>query len=72
MHFVGRLAHGDLGHSLRQSLTVREIIGQALPVTASLVIGGTILWLLIAFPVGILSALTPALLARPRPDGRRC
>lgn len=59
VHFVGRLAHGDFGHSLRQSLTVREIIGQALPVTASLVIGGTILWLLIAFPVGILSALYP-------------
>lgn len=59
VHFVGRLAHGDFGHSLRQSLTVRQILGQSIPVTASLVIGGTILWLLIAFPIGILSALYP-------------
>lgn len=59
VHFVGRLLHGDLGHSLRQSLTVRQIIGSALPVTASLVIGGTVIWLLLAFPIGILSALRP-------------
>ena len=58
--FVGRVVrHGDLGTSLRQPLAVREIIGQALPVTASLVIGGTVVWLLLAFPIGILSALRP-------------
>ncbi len=51
--------HGDLGRSLRQPLSVRYIIARALPVTASLVIGGTVLWLLIAFPIGILSALRP-------------
>jgi peptide/nickel transport system permease protein len=58
-HFVGRLAHGDLGHSFRETLTVREILGRAIPVTASLVIGGTIVWLLLALPIGILSALRP-------------
>ena len=58
--FVGRVVrHGDLGRSLRQPLTVREIIGHALPVTATLVIGGTAFWLLLAFPIGMLSALRP-------------
>ena len=32
---------------------------QAAPVTASLVFGGAVLWLLISIPVGILSALRP-------------
>ena len=36
-----------------------EIIKDAAPVTASLVFGGAILWMLIAVPIGILSALRP-------------
>lgn len=60
VHFVRRVArHGDLGRSLRQPLSVRQIIGRALPVTASLVIGGTIVWILLAFSIGMLSALRP-------------
>jgi peptide/nickel transport system permease protein len=51
--------HGDFGRSLRQPLGVREILTSALPVTASLVIGGTIMFLLLAFPIGLLSALRP-------------
>ena len=35
------------------------MIGRAAPVTSSLVFGGAIVWLLIAFPIGILSALRP-------------
>ena len=31
----------------------------AAPVTASLVLGGAVLWMLIALPIGILSALRP-------------
>ena len=58
--FVSRLVvHGDLGTSLRQPLEVRGIIADALPVTASLVVGGTVFWLLLAFPIGVLSALRP-------------
>jgi peptide/nickel transport system permease protein len=53
------LIHGDFGYSLRQPLYVSEIITRSLPVTLSLVIGGTILWLLIAFPIGIFTALRP-------------
>jgi peptide/nickel transport system permease protein len=51
--------HGDFGRSMRQPLTVRQILTDALPVTASLVIGGTILFLVLAFPIGLLSALRP-------------
>jgi peptide/nickel transport system permease protein len=51
--------HGDLGRSIRTGAPVRDAIVHALPVTASLVFGGLIFWLLIAFPIGILSALRP-------------
>ena len=51
--------HGDLGRSVRSEVPVRDSIARALPVTASLVIGGMIMWFLIAFPIGILSALHP-------------
>jgi peptide/nickel transport system permease protein len=51
--------HGDFGQSMRQPISVREILTTALPVTASLVIGGTIMFLLLAFPIGLLSALRP-------------
>jgi peptide/nickel transport system permease protein len=58
--FLGRIVlHGDLGDSLRSEKPVTTVIGSTLPVTASLVIGGAIFWLLIAFPIGLLSALRP-------------
>ena len=58
MTFLDHVArHGDLGSSTRQPLTVRAILTSALPVTLSLIVGGTLLWLLIAFPIGLLSAL---------------
>src|SRR6185503_2994568 len=40
-------------------LSVNEIVKDAAPVTASLVFGGAVLWMLIALPVGVLSALRP-------------
>lgn len=57
--FLNHLAHGDFGESVRYNISVRDQIQSALPVTLSLIIGGTIVWLLIAFPIGILSALYP-------------
>jgi peptide/nickel transport system permease protein len=53
------LLHGDFGYSIRQPLYVSDIIVRSLPVTLSLIIGGTIIWLLIAFPIGIFTALRP-------------
>jgi peptide/nickel transport system permease protein len=51
--------HGTLGESFVDHEPVADVLTRALPVTASLVFGGALLWLLIAIPVGILSALRP-------------
>lgn len=59
VHFLGRLAHGDLGRSWRTREDVTEIIGRAAPATASLVIGGAILWLGLALVIGVVSAMRP-------------
>jgi peptide/nickel transport system permease protein len=58
-HFVWRLVrHGSLGHSWR-GYSVGTMIKQSLPVTASLVLGGIVLVLLLAVPLGLLAALRP-------------
>ena len=57
--FVWRIVHGDLGRSFTRRQDVTEIIAQAAPVTASLILGAAVVWLLIALPIGILSAYRP-------------
>ena len=58
--FVERIVvHQNLGHSFANRQSVNSIVGAAAPVTASLIFGGVLLWMLIALPVGILSALRP-------------
>ena len=58
--FVYRFVrHGELGRSYQNRREVNEIIRKAVPVTASLVLGGAVVWLLLAFPIGVLSALRP-------------
>jgi peptide/nickel transport system permease protein len=60
LHFLRHVVlHGDLGQSTAAGIPVTDVIRQRLPVTASLLLGGLVLWLLIAFPIGILSALHP-------------
>ena len=49
----------SLGRSFATRQDVNDVIKAAAPVTASLVVGGVIIWLAIAFPIGILSALRP-------------
>jgi peptide/nickel transport system permease protein len=51
--------HHDLGKSYVNRQSVNKTVLNAAPVTASLVFGGAILWLSIALPIGILSALRP-------------
>ena len=53
------LVHQDLGRSFVNRQSVNEIVLEAAPVTASLVFGGAVLWLLVAIPTGLLSALRP-------------
>ena len=49
----------SLGRSFVNRQDVNDIIEAAAPVTASLVFGGAILWLLVSIPIGVLSALRP-------------
>ncbi|HEX5449309.1 MAG TPA: ABC transporter permease [Gaiellaceae bacterium] len=70
LRFLGRLMplslhHGlhlkspDLGQSFVNRQSVNSIVANAAPQTASLVLGGMVVWLMIAVPVGVLSALRP-------------
>jgi peptide/nickel transport system permease protein len=58
--FVKRLVvDQSLGRSFVNRRDVRTMVTEAAPVTASLVLGGAIVWMLLAIPIGILSALRP-------------
>ena len=49
--------HFDFGYSFQSGQDVREMIVQRLPATISLALGAAIVWLVIALPVGMISAL---------------
>jgi len=51
--------HADLGRSYSDREPVTTRIGRAAPVTLSLVVGGLLVWLALAIPLGLLSALRP-------------
>ena len=53
------VVHRSLGTSFVQKTPVNDIIAAAAPVTASLVFGGAVLWLIIGLTVGVFSALRP-------------
>jgi peptide/nickel transport system permease protein len=55
-HFIDNLAHFNLGKSYYLDEPVKSIIAQDLPITASVVVGGVLLWLIVGLGVGILSA----------------
>ncbi|HZC41406.1 MAG TPA: ABC transporter permease [Streptosporangiaceae bacterium] len=55
-HYLSQSAHGNLGYSFINSEPVNSIITQDLPRTASVVLGGVVLWLVVGLSVGILSA----------------
>jgi len=57
--FLVGVVHGDFGYSFQQRLPVAELLLPAAGVTASLVVGAAILWMLIAIPVGLVGALRP-------------
>src|SRR5215210_2345942 len=60
VRFIGHVVlHGDLGESTRGGGSALSAIERSLPVTASLLGGGVVLWLLLAFPIGLFSALRP-------------
>lgn len=59
LRFLGRLLHGDLGYSFINAESVNTIVRRDLPVTASLALGGAVLWLVMGVAAGTLAATRP-------------
>jgi peptide/nickel transport system permease protein len=55
--FLGGLARGDMGNSFSRQQPVARLIGERLPATIELALGAMFFALLIAFPIGIISAV---------------
>jgi len=58
-YFWGLVTRGDLGHSTFTRQPVTSMLMRGAPVTLSLVIGGLVVSLLLALPLGLASALRP-------------
>ncbi len=55
--FLADLSRGDLGNSFVRQTSVSTLIGERFPATIELALGSLIIGLLIAFPIGIISAI---------------
>ena len=59
LDFLGKAVHGDLGYDYYHQVPVTQIIGAALPITLSVVVGGAIIWIVLGVTNGVLSAIRP-------------
>jgi peptide/nickel transport system permease protein len=59
LQFVGHLVRADLGTSWRSGDDVTWLLGQAIPASGSLLLGGLLLWMVVALVVGVRSAMRP-------------
>ena len=57
VHYIGRLAHGDMGKSFRTDESVGKEIRERYPATMQLAFGAMLVALLVAFPLGMISAI---------------
>jgi peptide/nickel transport system permease protein len=64
IQFLMRLAHGDLGQSFQTQEAVTTIVARDLPVTTSLALGASVLWLVVGVGAGTIAATR----RRPRAD----
>src|SRR5579862_3642656 len=55
-HFLDNTVHFNLGQSFFTGESVNTLLSQDLPITASVVVGAVVLWLIVGLGVGILSA----------------
>jgi len=55
-HYLERLVHGDLGESFLTQEPVTDILTRDLPVTSSLALGSSVLWLVIGVTAGVIAA----------------
>jgi peptide/nickel transport system permease protein len=59
-HYLsGIFAHGSFGLDYQAQIPINSEIARALPVTASLVLGAAVLWVLIGVSIGIMAAVRP-------------
>jgi peptide/nickel transport system permease protein len=58
-HWLGDVAHGDLGTSFLRNRTVAEEIRLRFPVTFSLALGALVLTILLGVPLGVIAGLRP-------------
>jgi peptide/nickel transport system permease protein len=56
-HFIWQLLHGNLGYDYYHDQSVNSILAAALPITLSLVVGASVLWLFLGVMAGVLSAV---------------
>jgi len=59
IYFTDVVTKFDLGYSYYSEVSVREEIVSRLPASISVALGAFVLWMVIAIPVGILTALRP-------------
>jgi peptide/nickel transport system permease protein len=57
VHYLARIAHGDLGRSFRTNESVATEIWTRYPATIQLAFGAMIVAILVAFPLGMISAI---------------
>ncbi|HEY3335742.1 MAG TPA: ABC transporter permease [Candidatus Limnocylindrales bacterium] len=57
--YVGRIAHGDFGHSFKKDADVLPYIVARLPATIQLAVGGLVVALVLGIPIGMHSARHP-------------
>jgi peptide/nickel transport system permease protein len=55
--YLSRIAQGDLGYSISRSAEVKDLILEALPATVELAISSMVFALIVAIPIGIISAV---------------
>lgn len=59
LSFVDKALHGNLGYDFYHQQSVSHIIGQALPITVSLAVGASVIWLVLGVFNGVVSAVHP-------------
>jgi peptide/nickel transport system permease protein len=57
--YLKGIAHGSLGQADSTRRSVNDVVLRAVPVTASLLLGGILIWITVALVVGVHSALRP-------------
>jgi peptide/nickel transport system permease protein len=61
--YFWRALHGNFGYSYVNSLPVSTIVGRDLPVTASVAVGGGVIWLIIGVLSGVVASTKPRSIA---------